>query len=1000
MSENNEVIAEIKVKYEDALRKIGELKTETDRLKAAEAELGKEMKELRKEEVELAKARKNGLITEEEYNKSLSVKKGIISEVSRDMAAYRAEIKFNADAVRVLEREVQNNIKSEQAQEGSINQLRARVANLSAAYNALGDAVKESEKGKALLRQVAELNAQLKAGEEAYGDHRRSVGHYEKATMSLRGELRNLTEELARMKIAGDENSEEYKAMAARLGELKDAMSDVTRETGNLANDTKNLSGIAETLNVLVSGFGVFQSVLGLSAEKNGELVKTLRNLQVVMTAVTSLTAIQNALQKQSAALTMIGNLQLWARDKALKASTKSTIAATIAQKIYNAVAAANPYVLLALAIASVIAALAIFSSRSKTQAAVQKEQNERALKYNEILQRQNEEILKNADARKRAIEDQIRVLEAQGAAEEQVAALRERALDVEAETIAKLAKKNVIELDMLEENSAKLREYRSVLDDLQSVGKEGYKKNELLRQSVINLAGGYLEYADALEVVEGKLKVLEGDVSRAREVQERERQYLIDREVFNATRLKKEREAGEKRLAEHKKALDKERELVRKAEDAALDLLEEGLEKQRAAVKKGYARQVEDLQRQLATDASTLTPAARQAIANLIRDLRSAEARELARLDSEELQGAVGREARRLQLKLEAARAGSEQEYQLRTRLLVQQEKDEIEANRKLAEHERADEADIRAKYNNLLDTEEQKYRASRLAGQEEAFRVEWENRLLSVREGSAEEARIRLEAAEATAARLRAMTDEEKTLQFGSIEAWKNANLQADREVVNSRQHLDETVREGVQMQLDAASTMSAAFQEVLEGLAEDNEAFAGFAKALALFNIGLDTAKAIAAIPAMSTQGDPYTYALRVATAVASVLTTIAKARQMLSKEKEPKAPSFASGGTVSGPGSGTSDSVPAMLSNGESVMTAVATRMFAPLLSTLNQVGGGVPISTRNVADQAIGEEMMTRAFARALERMPNPVVSVREITRVTNEVKAIEGDARV
>ena len=209
--------------------------------------------------------------------------------------------------------------------------------------------------------------------------------------------------------------------------------------------------------------------------------------------------------------------------------------------------------------------------------------------------------------------------------------------------------------------------------------------------------------------------------------MQERERQYLVDREVFNATRLRKEREAGEKRLTEHRKALDKERELVRKAEDAALDLLEEGLEKQRAAVKKGYARQVEDLQRQLATDASTLTPAARQAIANLIRDLRSAEARELARLDKEELQKAVGMEARRLQLKLEAAREGSEQEYQLRTRLLVQQEKDEIEANRKLAEHERADEADIRAKYNRLLETEEQKHAAARLAGQDEAFRLEW---------------------------------------------------------------------------------------------------------------------------------------------------------------------------------------------------------------------------------------------------------------------------------
>ena len=51
-------------------------------------------------------------------------------------------------------------------------------------------------------------------------------------------------------------------------------------------------------------------------------------------------------------------------------------------------------------------------------------------------------------------------------------------------------------------------------------------------------------------------------------------------------------------------------------------------------------------------------------------------------------------------------------------------------------------------------------------------------------------------------------------------------------------------------------------------------------------------------------------------------------------------------FATGGYVSGAGTGTSDSIPAMLSNGESVMNANTTASFAPLLSYLNQLGGGV------------------------------------------------------
>ena len=53
----------------------------------------------------------------------------------------------------------------------------------------------------------------------------------------------------------------------------------------------------------------------------------------------------------------------------------------------------------------------------------------------------------------------------------------------------------------------------------------------------------------------------------------------------------------------------------------------------------------------------------------------------------------------------------------------------------------------------------------------------------------------------------------------------------------------------------------------------------------------------------------------------------------------------APQFASGGMVGGGGTGTSDSVPAVLSKGESVINAKSTRMFKPLLSTINQAGGG-------------------------------------------------------
>jgi hypothetical protein len=59
-------------------------------------------------------------------------------------------------------------------------------------------------------------------------------------------------------------------------------------------------------------------------------------------------------------------------------------------------------------------------------------------------------------------------------------------------------------------------------------------------------------------------------------------------------------------------------------------------------------------------------------------------------------------------------------------------------------------------------------------------------------------------------------------------------------------------------------------------------------------------------------------------------------------------------LARGGVVTGPGSSTSDSIPAMLSAGESVINAQSTAMFAPLLSSINQMGGGARFADGGIA----------------------------------------------
>ena len=64
------------------------------------------------------------------------------------------------------------------------------------------------------------------------------------------------------------------------------------------------------------------------------------------------------------------------------------------------------------------------------------------------------------------------------------------------------------------------------------------------------------------------------------------------------------------------------------------------------------------------------------------------------------------------------------------------------------------------------------------------------------------------------------------------------------------------------------------------------------------------------------------------------------------------------------------------------------------MFAPILSSFNMMGGGVPINVTQSSSQALGEDMLARAVARGVQSI-RPVVSVEEINSVNNRVGVLE-----
>lgn len=236
----------------------------------------------------------------------------------------------------------------------------------------------------------------------------RSFDEQGKSAESLRGRLRALTQELAEATVEFRSMSEAEKQSAKgqellhkidkltnQAGELRDAMDDANRSIRGVASDTKNWDALAGGINVATSAFGGLTGAASLFGAKEEELQELQTKLQASLAISNALSVIQNNLQKESALMLGIRDIREKAAATAIAIRTAAegrgvivTKAATAAQAAFNLVAKANPYVLLAGAILSVVgvlAALHIGQRKAKESAeALAKAEEEAAQKAKE----------------------------------------------------------------------------------------------------------------------------------------------------------------------------------------------------------------------------------------------------------------------------------------------------------------------------------------------------------------------------------------------------------------------------------------------------------------------------------------------------------------------------------------------------------------------------------------------------------------------------------------
>ena len=978
----------IQVNNEKAIRKIVESQKQID--------------ELKKKQTELTEAFKEGAISEEEYRKV--------------MEEYRTQIEQSAFKVRALRKEIQNNLRIEEEQKGSLKQLRAALSNLTAEYDRLSQAEREATKGKRLEDKINGVTKALKGAEEETGRYYRNVGNYDNAIKEAIGLNSDFAKTLFEIAEGGTGATTKIKAFGKTL-----------------------LSLIKSPSFMAVAGIVGVGSAFKWWYDYNAGLVEATRlTKQLTGLSGNELKQFRNEVQAIS---------DTFGKDFRETLNTANALTRQFGISTDEAVS------LLKEGLISGADVSGEFLQNVREYSTFFKEAGLNADEFIAIVSQTNKDGLfsdKGIDAIKEAT---IRLREMTTATS---TALENIGLDSKqvqkelvsgSKTIFDVIREISARLGELPENSAAVGaaiadifgspgedaglQYLKTLKDIdtsmQTVMKSSGELGELQRariDSEIELQNAISEFADitggTFEALQSKIKTgwnatmtdivktINSQIKRVKgmfdfvgglmdglkgepipltpkekptfTIQEPKGEALNDTDPNILTpeqrkiRDRKEREENEKRMKMLQERQKKEIAALRALRDAENSLIEDSAEKQRATINASYDDQIEDLKRYLETEGN-LPPKAKAAVNETIDRLNKKRTADLAKVNEKEMRNQLQQEADYIRQKLELSTEGDYQEYDLKAKLLKKEMEIELSNTELTTEQKKL----IEERYQKKLDEMTSEHERKKQEKAMEAFELELSNRLAAAKIAGEDELKVELENA-------KKRLDSLQQLEGESDAEFKARQLEAQQEYLDAKEELAQREIEIEQAKFEAASQITGALSGLFEQLGESNKAFLILSKTLALAEIAIETGKAIAKL----TSANAWKGIAGIAESAAGIVQIISNMTTAIGIINSAK---FANGGLVEGSGTGTSDSIPAMLSNGESVITARATSMFSPILSYINQAGGGAPIVVEK-GSQAMGEDMIARAVAKGIKGI-QPVVSVTEINKVGSQVNVVE-----
>lgn len=211
-------------------------------------ETDKQIKQLKKSFVSLADSEKTG-----------SSGTGILRQVQQ-LAAQRL---VEEESIRRTIKAQKDQIIQSRAEEGSITALRKQIILLTKDYDDLGRTRRNGDAGKALLAQIANVQKELSAAEQASGRFQRNVGNYASAWNGLSFSVQQVARELPSLAVSANTF---FLAISNNLPILVDEIAKARKEyaafKAEIAAGNKDVKAVAPVWRQLTKSLISWQTAL------------------------------------------------------------------------------------------------------------------------------------------------------------------------------------------------------------------------------------------------------------------------------------------------------------------------------------------------------------------------------------------------------------------------------------------------------------------------------------------------------------------------------------------------------------------------------------------------------------------------------------------------------------------------------------------------------------------------------------------------------------------